>query len=113
MAAAYVAVMANVIAMLPLLQTVVIGRLLSGLAVGAMAGVITGVVARGRDAVRLLALIQVASVLLISGVDIISPTLILRFGPAGHFALLASIGAVAAITASMRRSTSIIELLVR
>ena len=98
-AAASLVAIANAIAMIPAVQTVVIGRLLSGLAMGALLACITGIAARRPDAQRVLASMQAVFLLLISCIYFISPMLIDRFGPAGLFALVGGIGVVASATA--------------
>jgi predicted MFS family arabinose efflux permease len=97
--AASVVAIANAVAMFPAVQTVVLGRLLSGLAMGALTASVTGVAARKLGAQRVLALIQAAVVLTISIVYFMSPILVGRYGPAGLFALIAGIGVVTAASA--------------
>jgi predicted MFS family arabinose efflux permease len=95
--AASVAVAANIVAMSPAAATLVIGRLLSGLAMGALQATIIGVAARKPDAQRVLALMQVVFVSLVSVVLLVSPYLIGRFGAAGLFAILVGIGMVSLV----------------
>lgn len=92
--AASAVVAANVVAMLSAVQTLVIGRLLSGLAWGALLASVTGGAARRLDAQRVLALMQAAMLVLTSVVYLVSPMLLGRFGPAGLFAILAGLGVV-------------------
>lgn len=100
-AAAAAIVTFNAIAMLPALGALVAGRLLSGLAMGALLSSVTRLAARRPDAQRVLALMQAAMVLQVSVLFFVSPTLIGRFGPAGLFAILAAAGAVALATLSV------------
>lgn len=95
--AAVVVVLANVVAMVPAVPAVVIGRLLSGIAMGAILAAVTRVAARRPDAQRVLALMQAAMVVVVSILFFVSPTLIERFGVAGLFAIIAVTAVVGAI----------------
>jgi predicted MFS family arabinose efflux permease len=97
--AASVAVAANIVAMLPAAYTLVIGRLISGLATGALLAAVTGVAARRQDAQRVLALMQAGMVLLLSLIFFVSPGIIGRFGPAGLFAIFAGVGVIMSVAA--------------
>jgi len=97
--AAAVVVIANVLALYPTAQTLVMGRLLSGVAMGALLASVTGLAARRPDAQRILALMQSAMVGLVSVVYFVSPALIERFGTGGLFTGLAAIAAVMVIAA--------------
>lgn len=99
--AASAVVTANLIAMIPTAPALVTGRLLSGLAMGALLASVTGVAARRQDAQRLLALMQAAMVALTSVAYFMSPILIGRFGPDRIFAILAGVGVVMVIAALM------------
>ena len=90
--AASVTVVANVVAMFPVASTLVIGRLLSGLGMGALQASVTGVAARRPDAQRVLALMQAALVFLVSVVLFVSPDLIGQFGAASLFAIFSGVG---------------------
>jgi len=96
--AAAVIAIANGIAMFPWIEALIVGRLLSGFAMGALLSPMTRIAVRRPDAQRVLSLMQGAMVLLISGVYVISPTLIGRFGPAGLFAFVALVAVVVAFT---------------
>jgi predicted MFS family arabinose efflux permease len=90
--AALVAATANVIAMLPMAEALIIGRLLSGFGKGALQGTLTGIAARRPDAQRVLALMQAVFVLLASLLLVVSSDLVDRFGVAGLFGIFASVG---------------------
>lgn len=92
---------ANTVAMHHAVQAVVIGRLLNGFGIGTLLASVTGVAACRLDAARVLALMQGASVLLMSGVYFVSPILIGKFGTAGLFAILSSGGALVTLAALM------------
>jgi predicted MFS family arabinose efflux permease len=91
---ASVAVVGNVVAMFPTADTLVIGRLLSGLAMGALQASVTGVAVRRPDGQRALALMQAAFVLLASVVILVFPDLVGRFGVAGLFGIFAGVGLI-------------------
>jgi hypothetical protein len=97
--AASVVAVGNVIAMFPAADTLVIGRLLSGVAMGALQASVTGVAARRSDAQRVLALMQAALVFLASVVLFVSPELIGRFGAAGLFGVFAGVGVMTLVAA--------------
>ena len=92
---------ANIVALIPEAQALVIGRLLSGSAMGALLASITGVAARRPDAQRVLALMQAAMVILTSAAYFMSPILIGHFGPARIFAFLAGLGIITMSAALM------------
>ncbi len=95
--AACVIVAANAMAMIPATLTLIIGRLLSGVAMGSLVAAVTRIAAHRADAQRILSLMQAAMVVLVSMLFFSSSTPIGRFGPAGVFALLAVAGAVVAV----------------
>jgi predicted MFS family arabinose efflux permease len=95
--AACLVVAANCLAMLSIVSALIIGRLLSGIAMGALLASVTKVAARHQDAQRVLALMTTAMVILVSGVYFASSTLIGRFGAAGLFGVFAVCGAGAAL----------------
>jgi hypothetical protein len=96
--AAAVIAIANAIAMFPWVEALIVGRLLSGFAMGALLAPVTRIAVRRSDAQRVLSLMLVAMVLLIMGVYVTSSTLIGRFGPAGLFAFMALAAVVSAFT---------------
>jgi predicted MFS family arabinose efflux permease len=93
-AAASVAAVANAVAIFGAFQCLIIGRLVSGVAIGVLLATVTRVAASRPHAQRVLSLMQAASVLLVSIVYFVSPSLIDRFGPAGFFAILAGVGII-------------------
>jgi predicted MFS family arabinose efflux permease len=97
--AALAAIVANLVAMYPSVKTLVLGRLLSGLALGAVVASIVGVAARRPDAQRAFSVMQTATVLLMSVIYFMAPSLIDRFGLSGLFAVLAGVSAAALVTA--------------
>jgi predicted MFS family arabinose efflux permease len=92
--AATLAALANSIAMSAWANTLIAGRLLSGIATGVLVATVTRAAARREDAQRTLASMQAAAVLLVSMVFFISANLVDRWGPAGLFAILAGISGV-------------------
>jgi predicted MFS family arabinose efflux permease len=93
-AAASVAVFSNVVSMFSAIQALIIGRLLSGLAMGALAATVIRVAFLRQGTQRVLALVQTATMLLIGILYFVLPGLIARFGLAGIFAILAAGGMV-------------------
>jgi len=108
--AALAIVTSNVIAMFPAVHLVIIGRLLSGLAMGALMASVTGVAARRQNAERLLALMQAGTVLLVSMIYLVSPILIGRFGPSGLFGILAVAGGVMMVAALLGLPAVVVAL---
>lgn len=99
--AALLIAVGNGVAILPEAASVVLGRLLSGVATGALLSSITGIAARRQDAQRVLALIQGAGLLFGSVVYFMSPTLVGRHGPGGLFALVGCLGIFAAMVCQL------------
>jgi len=85
--------------MLPSVQALVIGRLLSGLAMGALLASATKIAACRRDAQRVLTLMQALGILLMSAIYFVSPALFGRFGSAGLFATFSIVGSVMIVAA--------------
>jgi predicted MFS family arabinose efflux permease len=94
--AASLIAIANAVAVIPLVQTVVIGRLLNGLAMGALLASAVGAAARRQDAQRVFAVMQILGLLLGSTFYFASPILVGRYGAAGVFSFVAGSGVVAA-----------------
>lgn len=101
------AVLANALAMLPFVATVLAGRLLSGIAMGAILASVTRVAARRPDAQRVLALMQAAMVVVVSVVFFVSPMLVEKLGTAGIFAILAGTAVVGLAAALAGLPTSL------
>jgi len=93
-------VLANGIAILPSVPSVIAGRLLSGFAMGVLLATVTRVALQRVDVQRVLALTQTAAMALVSVVYFTSATLVGRFGPAGIFGFL-GLGGLAVILASL------------
>lgn len=104
--AASLVVLANVVAMFPIVQTLVVGRLLSGLAIGALYSAVAGTAARRMDAQRVFAVMQGSVMLVSSGLYSISASIVGRYGPAGIFGLIAGLGVATAMVALLGFSDS-------
>lgn len=100
--AAAMTVLSNLISMSSAFGLLIIGRLLSGLAAGALLATVTRVAARRHKAQRVLALMEGSTVLLVSLVYWTSPRLIDRYGVAALFALLAGAAVLLAFAALTR-----------
>jgi len=87
-------VIANSLAAVPAVSTVMAGRLLSAVGMGALLAVVTGVALQRQDAQRALALMQTAMMALVSLVYFLSATIIGRFGPPGIFGFLVLAGLI-------------------
>jgi predicted MFS family arabinose efflux permease len=96
-AAASLVAVANAVAMFPAIQTLIVGRLLSGVGTGVLLACMIGAAARRKGAQRVLALMQGTVVLLMSTVYFVSPILVGRYGPAGLFGFIAGIGVAGAV----------------
>ena len=99
--ASALATIANLVAMVPSLPALVMGRLLAGVAVGTLVANIYGIAARRQDAQRVFSIMPAAAIAAAGGMYFISGTLIGRYGPAGLFALLACLSA-ASLAATLR-----------
>jgi predicted MFS family arabinose efflux permease len=95
--AAIIIVAANAIAAVPNVHTLVAGRLASGLAMGALLGVVNGVAARRRDAHRVLALMQVSMITLLSVIFLSGPSLTAQFGLGGLFGVFVILASLVAV----------------
>jgi predicted MFS family arabinose efflux permease len=95
--AAIIIVAANAVAGVPHVHTLIAGRLASGLAMGALLGVVNGVAARRHDAHRVLALMQASMITLLSVIFLSGPTLVSHFGLRGLFAGFIIIGSLVAV----------------
>jgi predicted MFS family arabinose efflux permease len=92
-------VIANILASFTDIRCLIAGRLLSGLSMGALLGVVNGVAARRADAHRVLALMQGSMVALLSVIYFAAPTLMGRYGLAGlllNFVIVGTLFSVAA-----------------
>ena len=97
-AAALLAASANIIAMFGL-PGLIVGRLLTGLAIGALLATVTGAAARRTDAQRVLAVMQAAVVIVISSVFAVSGLVMGHAGATGLFALSSALAVLTAIVA--------------
>jgi len=95
--AALIIVVANAIAGVPHVQTLVAGRLANGLSMGALLGVVNGVAARRHDAHRVLALMQASMIALLSLIFLSGPSLMPLFGLRGLFGVFVILATVVAV----------------
>jgi len=89
---------ANLIAMLGTFPSLLFGRVISGLAAGALLAIMTRVGASRPNAQRVLALMEIAAVALGSIVYFIAPNITQVFGAPGIFALLVVVGLLTAVS---------------
>ena len=93
------AIAANLIATLTMPWTLALGRIASGLALGAVLSSVNRVAARRPDAQRVLSLMQAGMVVLVSVAFLAGPALIARFSVSGLFGLYAAISAFMVLAA--------------
>ena len=94
-AAAALVMGANLTSMLPVVEAIVLGRLLNGLAMGVLLATVTGVAARGEHAQRKFSLMEAAVLLLGSSIYFTSPILMERYGIGGFFGFVVGVAMVA------------------